>query len=70
VDLKCKKSLEVGILLVGVGEVRTFFAIQVGFNVVTFAFYHDGIPVIPFEEAITLLSERVFDFSRSLFVGV
>ena len=69
-DLKCKKSLEVGILLVGVGEVRTVFTIQVGFNVVTFAFYHDGIPVIPFEEAITLFSERVFDLGRSFLVRI
>ena len=69
-NLKRKKSFEVGILLISVCEVSTFFTIQVGFNMVTFALNYDGIPGLPFEEAITLLSERVFYFSRSLFVGV
>lgn len=69
-DLKRKESPEVGVLLIGVGEVSALFTIQVGFNMGTFALYYDGIPALPFEEAITLLSERVFYFSRSLLIGV
>ena len=57
-NLKRKKSFEVGILLIGVGEVSALFTIQVGFNVPTFALYHDGIPAIPLEEAIALFGKR------------
>ena len=46
-NLKRKKSPEVGVLLISVCKVSTFFTIQVGFNMVTFALYYDGIPAHP-----------------------
>ena len=69
-NLQREETLEVGILLVGVGEVCTFFTIQVGFNVVALTFDHDGIPAIPLEETVTLLGEFILHFGCSLLVGI
>lgn len=70
-NLKGNKPLEIGVLLVGVGEVCAKLSIEVGLQMVPLALDHDGIPAIPVEEAVPLFGEGPLLFSRLFsFLGI
>ena len=56
-NLEGHEALEVRIFLIGISEVGAQLAIQKSLQVVPLALDHDGIPVVPFEEAVALLGE-------------
>ena len=69
VNLEGNEALEVGIFLVGVGEISARFTIQEGLQMVTLTLDHDGIPAVPIEEAIALGGEGLLLFRGGFLAG-